>query len=276
MLAERRRGTRPGRRAAPSPTRSRSRGRPPGRNLIRRAAARSRSAAGAAPSSAGSCPTEPGAKWWSCASAAEWNVRAATPLDAERREPGLHHAGGLVGEGDREDLARRERARRDLVGDPPRDRRRLARARRRRGCRPARARPRRRAAARGSARRGRPPGHPTRGPGRKVSRLCANHVTIVRRSGRSVQCKRVFEHRGGPSRSGAATICRSLVVTPSMSFSATSRSSSASSSSSQSGVDRRPGGAHDLRVLGRRRRPRRRSRAPRASSRPRGSRRTRS
>ena len=43
-------------------------------------------------------------------------------------ESHLHHPGGLVGEGDGEDLAGPKRARGDLPGDPARDRRRLARA----------------------------------------------------------------------------------------------------------------------------------------------------
>ena len=52
-------------------------------------------------------------------------------LDAVRAEllkPGTHLAGGLVGERDGEDLGRLERAGQDLVRDPARDRRRLARA----------------------------------------------------------------------------------------------------------------------------------------------------
>jgi hypothetical protein len=48
--------------------------------------------------------------------------------DAERLEPLPHLARGLVRERDREDLLRRERAPRDLVRDPARDRRRLPRA----------------------------------------------------------------------------------------------------------------------------------------------------
>ena len=46
---------------------------------------------------------------------------------AERREARLHHPCGLLGEGHGENLGWRERARLDLVRDPPRDRRRLAR-----------------------------------------------------------------------------------------------------------------------------------------------------
>ena len=47
------------------------------------------------------------------------------PVRAEPRQPRAHLARGLVGEGDREDLVGAHRARRDLPGDPPRDRRRL-------------------------------------------------------------------------------------------------------------------------------------------------------
>ena len=46
--------------------------------------------------------------------------------DAERGEPRAQLARGLVGERDRHDLRRLERAGRDLLGDPPGDRRRLA------------------------------------------------------------------------------------------------------------------------------------------------------
>ena len=49
--------------------------------------------------------------------------------DAQARQPRAHLGRRLVREGDGEDLAGRERSRRDLVRDPPRDRRRLARAR---------------------------------------------------------------------------------------------------------------------------------------------------
>ena len=49
-------------------------------------------------------------------------------LRAELLKPGTHLAGGLVGERDGEDLGRLERAGQDLVRDPARDRRRLARA----------------------------------------------------------------------------------------------------------------------------------------------------
>ena len=48
--------------------------------------------------------------------------------DAERGQPRAHLRRRLVREGDREDLAGRERAGGDLVRDAPRDRRRLARA----------------------------------------------------------------------------------------------------------------------------------------------------
>jgi len=51
------------------------------------------------------------------------------PVRAERRQPAPHLTRCLVRERDREDLAGCERARRDLVCDPARDRRRLARAR---------------------------------------------------------------------------------------------------------------------------------------------------
>ena len=47
---------------------------------------------------------------------------------AQARQPLAHLRRRLVREGDGEDLAGRERARRDLVRDAPRDRRRLARA----------------------------------------------------------------------------------------------------------------------------------------------------
>ena len=49
------------------------------------------------------------------------------PARAESRETGLHHARRLVRERDREDLLGPERSGDDLPGDPPRDRRRLAR-----------------------------------------------------------------------------------------------------------------------------------------------------
>src|SRR5262249_50462166 len=49
----------------------------------------------------------------------------AHPCDTERREPRAELAAGLVGEGDRRDLRRLERARGDLAGDAPCDRRRL-------------------------------------------------------------------------------------------------------------------------------------------------------
>ncbi len=48
---------------------------------------------------------------------------------AQARQPFAHLRRGLVGEGDGEDLAGRERAGRDLVRDAPSDRRRLPRAR---------------------------------------------------------------------------------------------------------------------------------------------------
>jgi hypothetical protein len=47
----------------------------------------------------------------------------------KRSEPRPHHTGRLVGERDREHLLRAERAGGDLPCDPPRDRRRLSRAR---------------------------------------------------------------------------------------------------------------------------------------------------
>ena len=53
----------------------------------------------------------------------------ADALHPERGEASAQLAGGLVGEGDRHDPRRRERAGRDLLRDPARDRRRLARAR---------------------------------------------------------------------------------------------------------------------------------------------------
>ena len=49
-------------------------------------------------------------------------------LGAEPLEPRAHLAGGLVREGDREDLGGLEGAGQHLVRDPVRDRRRLARA----------------------------------------------------------------------------------------------------------------------------------------------------
>ena len=71
--------SRPGRCGGSSPTRSRSRGRPPAGTDTRRAA-RLRSAGARAPSRAGSARPRSGAKWRSCRSAAEWNVEARTPL----------------------------------------------------------------------------------------------------------------------------------------------------------------------------------------------------
>src|SRR5579859_3541891 len=63
------------------------------------------------------------------ASAAPWNVRAATPGHAEGRQALLHHARGLVGERDRENLGGQKRAALDLLRDPPRDGGRLPRSR---------------------------------------------------------------------------------------------------------------------------------------------------
>ena len=91
----------------------------------------------------------------------------ANARHAERGEPRAELAPGLVGERDRHDLGRVERSRGDLLGDAPRDRRRLAGAGARRGCRRARAPPRRRGAARDSDRRADPPGHRSRRAGRK-------------------------------------------------------------------------------------------------------------
>ena len=69
------------------------------------------------------------AKRRSSASAAEWNVDARTPSTPSACEPRPQLAGRLVGERDRDDVRRRERAARHLPGDSPRDRRRLAGAR---------------------------------------------------------------------------------------------------------------------------------------------------
>src|SRR5205823_3440975 len=52
----------------------------------------------------------------------------ADTLDAERSQARAQLAAGLVREGHRHELRRREGTRRDLVGEPPGDRRRLARA----------------------------------------------------------------------------------------------------------------------------------------------------
>jgi hypothetical protein len=55
--------------------------------------------------------------------------RGADTLDAERTQPRAQLACRLVGERDSQDVPRRERAARDLPGDPARDRRRLPRPR---------------------------------------------------------------------------------------------------------------------------------------------------
>ena len=62
----------------------------------------------------------------SCASAAEWNVRASTPFHAEGAQARTHLAGGLVRERHGQDLRRREHPGGHLVGDAARDRGRLA------------------------------------------------------------------------------------------------------------------------------------------------------
>ena len=132
--------------------------------------------------------------------------RRAHAGHAEPLEPRAHLARRLVGERDREDLRRRERARGDLVRDPVRDRRRLARARARRGCRPARGRPRPPAAARRSA----PPDHPTE-PVRR--RLCRNRASVAdrqRRRGRSRERRR----RAAGSRAGRSCHLLRLRVDP--------------------------------------------------------------
>ena len=71
-------------------------------------------------------PTRSGAYWCSWPSAAAWNVRARDAGRAERLEPRAQLARRLVRERDGEDLVGAKRARRDLVRDPVRDRRRLA------------------------------------------------------------------------------------------------------------------------------------------------------
>ena len=72
-------------------------------------------------------PSRSGAKWRSWRSAAEWNVDARTPAAPSAPKPRAQLARGLVGERHRHDRVRRERTRRDLLRDAPRDRRRLAR-----------------------------------------------------------------------------------------------------------------------------------------------------
>ena len=209
---------------------------PAGRNLNGAGQRVARSGGARAPSTAGSARPSSGAKWRSCRSAAEWNVEARTPRHAERREPRSQLARRLVGERDRHDLRRRERAGRDLLGDPPGDRRRLARARAARmqtGPRTASAA--RRCSGFRPSRRSTEPPYPR-----------------VRRSGCDVSATCLPAPPRGPSGTGSATIEPSLATTPSVSPSSTSRSSSASASSSHDGVDLRPGGAHDLRM---RRRP---------------------
>ena len=110
-----------------SPTRPRWRDRPPD-GTCTAAAAGCRSAGAAGPSSRGCAPGRR-AKRRSSASAAEWNVDARTPSTPSAASRARSSPGRLVGERDRDDVRRRERAARDLPGDPPRDRRRLAGAR---------------------------------------------------------------------------------------------------------------------------------------------------
>ena len=71
-------------------------------------------------------PTTIGQKWLSCASAAEWNVRAGTPPAPSARSRARSSAAAARRERERHHPGRVVRSRRDAVGDAVRDRAGLA------------------------------------------------------------------------------------------------------------------------------------------------------